>query len=288
MKVLVVAQQQQTREALARQFESRDRNYSCVGIDRLTGGGAIEQLLATSNAQLVVNIGSLEAMEQSLDEALLDGVEALARCCHSAFIPLIHISNSCVFDGIDGGRHREDDPLVPASRFGAQVLRMEERVRAGCKRHVILRTGPLFGAEGDNLLIRLLARLRAGGKVELSSAGVSCPTQVDDFSRVVSAIVDQLSCGAEVWGSYHYCCSDPASYFQFAEVVLAVTSQYLDPAHSGLELSATDAIATGDSCWPRPQLNCEKILNTFGIKQLPWRSFLAATIKQIFEEQSDE
>ncbi len=37
-----------------------------------------------------------------------------------------------------------------------------------------------------------------------------------------------------------------------------------------------------DEDWQRPLLNCEKILNTFGIKQLPWRAFIAPTIKKYF------
>ncbi|WP_159931251.1 hypothetical protein [Oceanicoccus sp. KOV_DT_Chl] len=33
-------------------------------------------------------------------------------------------------------------------------------------------------------------------------------------------------------------------------------------------------------------MNCDKIRNTFGIKQLPWRAFVVPTVKKIFENKT--
>ena len=182
------------------------------------------------------------------------------------------------------GRHREEDDVAPASRVGALLWRMEERVRAACKQHIILRTGPLFSAQGDNLLTSLIARLKDGATLALSTTGNSCPVHVSDLARVVSAIIDQLSCGAEPWDTYHYCSSDPVSSYLFAETVLAVVSQYR-PA--GAQPPLLESQDTADTRWPHPLLNCDKLLNTFGIKQLPWRAFLVPAVKQMFQPDKE-
>ena len=47
------------------------------------------------------------------------------------------------------------------------------------------------------------------------------PVAADDAARVVLAILDQLSTGIEPWGVYHYGSADTATYFEFAEALLA-------------------------------------------------------------------
>ena len=197
---------------------------------------------------------------------------------------MLQLSGSQVFDGLDGGRHREEGPATPASRAGALLWRMEELVREA-PRHLILRTAPIYSALGDNLLTRLLADFRRGGAIERSTGGQCCPTWAGDLARVISAIVDQVSCDAGCSGTYHYTSSDPVSNYQFAETTLAVASQFLDTEALGLSLEiAVDM----DVEWPRPLLNCEKIRNTFGIKQMPWRSSISSVVQQVFDGEEHE
>lgn len=287
MKVLIIALDAQIREALAAQFESRRRFFECVGREWLKPAGPVDvqrpPLTIPDDIGVVINAISLECLEQNTDASLIDDLALLAGGCAQARIPLIQLSNSQVFDGIDGGRHREDDPCVPASRIGALLGRMEELIRGTCAEHIILRTGPLFSVHGNNLLTGMLARVKAGEFLQLSASGLSCPMHAGDLARVISAIVDQLSCGCDGWGTYHYTSSDPTSNYQFAETAIAVASQFVDEDSKAL-LGESDGPDDGD--WLRPLLNCEKILNSFGIKQLPWRSSVVPTVKDYFEAAS--
>ena len=286
MKVLVIAQEGQIRDALEKQLTLRDRAYQCVG-PAWFGVGAKKAVVAGAGVKLpkgvsvVFNALSLELFEQTPDQGLLAPLVQLAQACHRRGVPLILLSSSMVYGEVDGV-HRESEPPVPGNAAGELLLRMEQAVTEQCEQSIVLRTGPLFSSMGDNLLTNLLRNFENGQALQLSNAGDSCPLHTSDLARVVSAIIDQLSCGAEVWGTYHYCSADYVSSYQFAEAVLAVVSQYEKGANQTLKLQPVEA---ADTRWSRPLLNCEKILNTFGVKQLPWRAFIAPTVKKYFHPE---
>lgn len=289
MKVLVVAIDGQVRSKLESQLAVRGHLFESVGNEWLqstdTEVKSALSLAITDDIDLVVNALSFELLQLQADAGLVERLALLVDACEQASIPLIQLSSSQVFDGVDGGRHREVEPMVPASRLGALLCRMEELVRHGCQQHIIIRTGPVFSSVGDNLLTSIIRGFRRGEVLVLSNIGSSCPIHARDLARVISAIIDQLSCGAEPWGTYHYCSSDPASSYLFAETVLAVVTQYTEAFDQPLRLESVDTVDAG-WCWPL--LNCEKILNTFGIKQLPWRGYVVSTVKKICESEKEE
>lgn len=283
MKILVVSSSPQFIDALGSQFNLRDRSCQMAGPEQCRTEGELESLLSSSGAGMVVNSMGLENLA-NFEDSPLESLARLVKLCGRRRLPILQLSGSQVFDGLDGGRHREEDPASPASRAGALLWRMEELVRS-TPQHLILRTGPLYSAVGNNLLTQLLSTFRGGGAIERSTGGQCCPTSAGDLARVVSAMVDQLSCDADCWGTYHYCSSDPASNYQFAETTMAVASQYLDA--EALELSLEIATEM-DSEWPRPLLNCDKIRSTFGVKQMPWRSSIGGVVQQVFEGEINE
>ncbi|WP_101760263.1 sugar nucleotide-binding protein [Oceanicoccus sp. KOV_DT_Chl] len=252
MKVLIIALDGQIRDALEAQLAIRQRPFLSVGAEWLNSDTSEQikpQLNIPADIGVVVNALSLESLQQQASESLIDSLAMLAQACDRAVIPVISLSTSQVFDGIDGGRNREKDEVVPASREGALLARMEELLRGSCSRHIILRTGPLFSSREDNLLTTLLDRFKAQESLTLSSTGKSCPLHAKDLARVISGLIDQLSCGCNAWGTYHYCSSDPVSSYQFAETVLAVVSQYTQANEQLLQLESVD---TADTDWPRP------------------------------------
>jgi dTDP-4-dehydrorhamnose reductase len=283
VKILVISSSEQFIDAQAKQFALRGRPCLMVGPEQCRSNEGLSALLASADIGMVVNSMGLESLS-SAKESVLEPVTLLVKACASRGLPMLQLSGSQVFDGLDGGRHREEEPATPASRAGALLWRMEKLVREA-PRHLILRTAPIYSALGDNLLTRLLADFRRGGAVERSTGGQCCPTWAGDLARVISAIVDQISCDADCWGTYHYTSSDPVSNYQFAESTLAVASQFLDTEALGLSLEIAVEM---DVEWPRPLLNCEKIRNTFGIKQMPWRSSISSVVQQVFDGEEHE
>lgn len=290
MKVLIVALDDAVRDELREQFDVRYRAYESVCIDDLcpavTQGESTPSVTLPADIACVVNFATIEAVQEGrTDDGLLQQLMELSRACRFKSVPLVQLSSAQVFDEVDSGRHREEDDVSPSGDLGSLLVKIEQLVKAECKQYIILRAGPLFGSKGNNLLTRLLRKFDQSEQLALSAKGKACPLHVRDLARVISAMIDQLSCGGDGWGVYHYSSTELVSSYQFTEAVLAVASQYTEAIEGSLLLDPVDET---DADWQTPMLNCEKILFTFGIKQLPWRAFIAPTIKAIYEELPQE
>jgi len=286
LKVLIVAHDAQIRESLVAHFSQRSRDFLCLEWPGEVVAG--DRLLFPNTVDVVINALNIESLAQPHSAALLADLHIITSACQRASLPLIHLSSSQVFDNKDDSHRRELDAVSGSNATAELLSAMEDAVREQCVKHIILRTGPIFSGAGDNLMTRLLSEFKKadrGETLSLSNSGKSIPVSSIDLARVLSAIVDQLSCGSKAWGTYHYASSDPVSNYHFAETVLAVASQFTDVHDQPLGLQPT---TPQDPDWSRPQLNCLAIRETFGIKQLPWRAFVVPAVKHYFEQQAEE
>lgn len=217
-----------------------------------------------------------------LQEPDLKRCHWLAKACQRGGVNYLFTSNSRVFSGqLDRPYSEEDFPDNEAG-LGAMLCRAEQLVRDGCERHLILRLGPVFSFEGTNLITQMLGQLsEQGGSLVMDNNLRGCPVAAGDAARVISALLDQLSTGLEASGIYHYCSSDTATYYEFAEAMLASASQFSDFESSAVQLQRQpEGLAPLNR-----SLNCSKIRNTFAIKQAPWRTAIAGIVKQYYEQQ---
>lgn len=280
MKALVIATPSVLQQALSHWLDMRGREYTIIPPDKIAQLG-----VGDVRGSVIVDIATLDALQVGNHLALSgESRHHLVELAERYDIPLIFLSDGRVFDGDYAPiNHRETDKVQPGSVPGARLSAVEHLLERHLTRRLILRTGPVFAEAGDNYFTRFFARLVAGGEVSLNTGLKTCPTHAADLSRVISAVIDQVSCGAENWGAYHYNSSGQTSAYEFTEVMLAFASQQLD-----LEKKKTDLVAleSGLRIEPAiPVLRCEKILHDFGIKQLPWRSYLPQPIKILCEAQ---
>jgi dTDP-4-dehydrorhamnose reductase len=178
--------------------------------------------------------------------------------------------------------YTEEDYPDNESEFGAMLARAEQLVRDSCERHLILRLGPIFSFEGTNLITQMLGQLGDhGGSLVMDNNLRGCPVAAHDGARVLSALLDQLSTGLEASGIYHYCSSDTATFYEFAEALLASASQFSEFSPDAVQLQRQpEGLAPLNR-----SLNCSKIRNTFAIKQAPWRGSIPGVVKQYYENQ---
>lgn len=278
VKAVLIASSSPLQQALISQFRQRGRACEVIAPD---------QLAAVDGSRLhdgiVIEASSLAAVQagRSVDLAAGDRRRLMELCDREA-IPFMLLSDGRVFDGGEAPlNHRENEPPHPASVAGGQLSALEAQLTVAVQRHVILRTGALFSEAGDNFLTRLFAALIGGQRLTLSTTLKSCPTHEADLARVVSGMVDQYSCEAQCWGVYHYNSFGHTTAYEFAEVVYAHVSQRVDLGPANPRLLASE---TGMKLEPAvPVLRCDKILQHFGIKQLPWRSFLPGALEALCE-----
>jgi len=170
------------------------------------------------------------------------------------------------------------------SAISQLLLQAEAFVRETCDAHLILRLGPVFPARGVNVLTHMLGQLTAGGTLTLDNNLTGCPVDSGDAARVVAAVVDQVSAGAESWGTYNYCSSDPTHCYEFAEVLFAGASQFTEFGRAAVQLRAN----ADPEVQLNRQLDCSRIRNTFAVKQVAWRGTVADAVKHYFELLQDQ
>lgn len=225
--------------------------------------------------------------------AAADGVDALqeldlkrchwvAKACQRGGITHLYISSSRVFSGQLDRPYTEEDFPDNETGMGAMLAQAEQLVRDSCERYLILRLGPVFSFDGTNLITQMLGQLgEQGGSLVMDNNLRGCPVAADDAARVVSGLLDQLGTGMDAHGIYHYCSSDSATYYEFAEALLASASQFSDFGPNAVQLQRQpEGLAPLNR-----SLNCSRIRNTFAIKQATWRGAISGNVKKYYEQR---
>jgi dTDP-4-dehydrorhamnose reductase len=254
----------------------------------------LEQQLADELPDYVVNCAGfnrVDPAEREPEQAYAinsDAVAQLAEVCAELSIPLLHLSSDYVFDGHYASGYSEDDEPAPLGIFGDSKWQGEEHVRRLQPRHIILRVSWIFSDSGSNFLLRTLEQARHETRILAVDDRRGCPTSADDVARVLVAILKQLANGADAWGTFHYCGAEITTRYGFSEAILAAARQYEALAvHELVPVSSKELPEAAE----RPAssvLKCKKLLNTFGIRQRPWRSELQRLIRQLYDAVESE
>ena len=208
----------------------------------------------------------------------------VAKACQRSGCAYLYVSSSRVFSGRLDRPYVEDDAPDSDELVGQLLAQAESVVRKACERHFILRFGPVFSYEGTNLITQMLGPMSEGDSLILDNNLRGCPVAADDGARVISAVLDQLGTGLEVWGIFHYGSSDTATYYEFAEALLASASQFFEFSSSAVQLEREqDGMAALNRA-----LDCHKIRNTFAVRQIPWRSAISDMVKYYYEQHAGE
>jgi dTDP-4-dehydrorhamnose reductase len=286
VKVLVLGTDSPLGQALAEYLQKLAR-HDCVLMSRAACRWKSERqakkVVARAKCDIVVDV-RIEAAGDGGDpiqELDLKRCHWVAKACQRSKIPYLYISSSRVFSGQLERPYTEQDLPDNEETIGQLLANAEQLVRDSCERHLILRLGPIFSYEGTNLITQMLGPMLQGGSLVLDNNLRGCPVAAADGARVVSALLDQLSTGLEPWGIFHYGSSDTATYYEFAEAMLAAASQFSEFGSSAVQLEREpDGLAPLNRT-----LDCSKIRSTFAIKQVPWRSAIAGIVKQYYSRQ---
>jgi len=243
-----------------------------VGVERVVKPGHV-----------VVNCAAYTAVDRAEAEAEAAyrvnsvGAGNVAAACAANGVPLVHLSTDYIFDGESEKPAREDDPPRPLNVYGQSKLAGEIAVRQRLKAHIILRSSWIFSAHGQNFVKTILRLANTQSPLRVVDDQIGGPTSADD---VVKAILDILACTAKSdfaqWGTYHFAGAPPASWCEFARVIVAQSG-------SG---AVVVPIATIDhrspACRPlNSVLDCSRISRVFGIKQPDWRAALGNVLEAL-------
>ncbi|GAA0790182.1 dTDP-4-dehydrorhamnose reductase [Marinobacterium sediminicola] len=292
-KVLIVGAAGQVGHALTELLEQAS-GVEPVALGRrqldITDPAAVRKQLEKHLPDYVINCAGfnrVDAAERQQDQALSinrDGAHNLALATAALSIPLLHLSSDYVFDGHYASGYGEEDEASPLGVFGRSKWLGEEAIRAAQPQHLILRISWVFSARGENFLLRTLEQARHDSLIEAADDRRGCPTSAEDVARVLLAILRQLTCGIDVWGTYHYCGAEITTRYGFSEAILAAARQYEELKVERLQPVASSNLQALAQRPASSVLKCRKLLSTFGIRQRPWRSELQRVIREIYGE----
>ena len=286
MRVLLLASDSPLGQALTDHLQNLGR-HEALTISRAgcrwKSERQAKKAVARAKVDLVVDMRIEAAGDSSepIQEVDLKRCHWVAKACQRGSIPYLYVSSSRVFSGQLDRAYTEEDAPDSDETVGRLLARAEQLVVDSCERHIVLRLGPVFSYEGTNLITPMLGPMLEGGSLVLDNNLRGCPVAADDGARVVLAILDQLGTGIEPWGIYHYGSADTATYFEFAEALLASASQFFDFGSSAVQLEQE-----AEGLLPlNRSLDCNRVRNTFGIRQTTWRSAIGNLVKHYYEQQ---
>ena len=205
----------------------------------------------------------------------------LSEVCNHLGTPLIHLSNSYVFDGEKKLGYNEADEANPQGVYGRCSLAGEEAVRIH-PQHIIVRSGWLFGLHKRGLIkswIRLAKR--SGGEIGMFRRRFS-PTATADLASALVAISRQVDCDANVWGTYHFAGLETKREAEFGRQTLEYAANHDEGIYQLLDsLKLTEGPVRLPEI-PNATLSSKKIFDTFGIKSRSWHGHLRETVKSLY------
>ncbi len=288
MKLLITGSTGQVGRALCALALEQGIEFQAFSSDELDIRKESRVLRSIKKAKpdFVVNAAAYTAVDQAEqdEEACFAvnavGVQNLANACKRLNIPLIHLSTDYVFNGEQRAAYVEDDEPSPINLYGKSKLEGERQLKSLLEHYVVLRVSWVFSEWGSNF-VKTMTRL-AGEREKLSVVDdqIGAPTPAADIARVIIAIIRQLDCGADAWGTYHYSGREVTNWYEFACHIVEQARLYGE-----VSVSEITAQKTKDYNYqaPRPlnsQLNCRKILEVFGIKQRSWKPEMARVVKE--------
>ncbi|MGB3313298.1 MAG: dTDP-4-dehydrorhamnose reductase [Albidovulum sp.] len=250
----------------------------------LTDSAACAALIATTDADVIINAAAYTAVDQAetdRDTARKVNAEtpgAMARAAAARGLPFFHVSTDYVFDGAGTRAWAEDDAVAPLGVYGETKLAGERAIAAAGGAHVILRTAWVFSAHGKNF-VKTMLRVGAG-RDELSVVDDQRggPTAAADIADALWTIAAVFHSGNGQSGIFHYASAPSVTWADFAEAVFDRASLPKKPA--------VKRIPTSDYPTPakRPAnsvLDCSRIRAVYGIEQPDWRVSLSEVIREL-------
>ncbi|MDP2332564.1 MAG: dTDP-4-dehydrorhamnose reductase [Reyranella sp.] len=250
----------------------------------------IRTAIEDASPSVVVNAAAYTKVDQAEKEASLaqlvncDGPAMLAQASADRGIPLIHVSTDYVFDGSKPSAYIETDPVMPLGVYGLSKEAGESAIRSIQDRHIIVRTAWVYGIYGRNFLKTMLdlAATREGWGVVSDQVGN--PTATADLAEALLTAAEKTSGGDACWGTYHFAGQDDASWFEFAEEIVASQVAFTGKRPT-LKAITTEEFPTPARRPRNSRLNSDLFASVFGVRALPWRTRTRSVVETIFAQR---
>ncbi|HEY6527881.1 MAG TPA: sugar nucleotide-binding protein [Cellvibrionaceae bacterium] len=208
-------------------------------------------------------------------------VDELEMSMHN--LPVIHISSHEVFTVAEnGGSYSEQDIPNGTSPRALALIAAEAQALEHAKT-LILRLPLLVDINPDNWFAAFLGQLSTESWLSVSETTRLDPVCTKEACRVVIAVVQQITCGAENWGVMHLRSAEPCFEAEFADhLVRQLKKEHLPAAQ--LDVIKGPSIWTGSAS----VLVGRRITDTFGVQMRSWRLGVKSLMQRWVEQKREE
>ena len=242
----------------------------------------INLFLDKSNPDIIINCAAYTAVEIAEDDFKLantinyKSVELMAKWSNFNNCKFIHISTDFVYDGNSLDPYAETNETNPLNNYGKSKLLGDLACQKYNPSSIIIRTSWLYSSFGNNFVKKMLNLMKSKSELNVINDQVGSPTFAADLAEVILRIIN-----TNLWkpGVYHYTNLGKVSWFDFAKEIKCICgfNTTITPITSEKYIQKAK----------RPKysvLDNSKIINTFKIKQIDYKSSLKKCIKILKNE----
>lgn len=240
-------------------------------------------ILAADQPSVVINAAAYTKVDQAETEQSLafrfncEGPGIVARSCASRHIPLIHVSTDYVFDGAKNSPYTEADPVAPLGAYGRSKEAGEQAIRNALEQHVIVRTSWVYGSHGTNFLKTMLNLASTRDSWGVVGDQIGTPTATIDLAEALLAVARRTLRYDTPWGTFHFSGQGDATWFEFAEEIVAAQMRYTGKTPT-LKRISTEEYPTPTRRPKNSRMNSDRFDSTFGVRARPWRERTRAVV----------
>lgn len=245
----------------------------------ITNEQEVDTFVEKNEIDCIVNCAAYTAVDKAeSNEELCDLLNNiapgyLAKAVGKRGGSIVQISTDYVFDGTSYKPVTEEQPTCPNSVYGRTKLAGEERVKANCKNHLIIRTAWLYSTFGNNFVKTMIRLGQEKAELGVIFDQVGTPTYARDLATAIFTAINQ----GIVPGIYHFSNEGVISWYDFTKAIhriAGITTCHVKPLHT-MEYPTPAA---------RPHysvLDKTKIKNTYGIEVPYWEDSLRECISKL-------
>ncbi len=212
---------------LARLLSGRDFELLCTDLEDLdiTSAQDVIGFADLKHPDVMINCAGMTdvaACEQEPERAFKVnalGARNMATAARKIGARLVYISTDDVFSGEQNTPYNEFEAPAPKTVYGKSKLAGEGFVRELAPKHIIVRSGWVYG-EGKNFLTALLAAAQKGEPISVANDQFGCPTSATELAKLVICLMDSAE-----YGLYHGACEGCCSRYEFAQEILRLTGK---------------------------------------------------------------
>ena len=232
-----------------------------------------------SHARLLIHAARFACLQTCAEapqasHAMLGAMEQVTQWGLDTESPVLALSSCLILKSQPPERLTSRSPVAPLTPLAQSLADCERHLMTRHPQSIVLRLGWRLTSNRDGWLHRILTTLSAHEPVPAPEDSRCSPVCEDDVARVVTAMTQQILCGAQCWDVYHYGGVEDVS-------VRELVRHIQETAHIEGTLNFVQNTENSPRLPAWSHTSSKKLRDDFGIQARPWRRDLGAQVERV-------